>query len=146
MAWKAVITALRIGVNTVSQAYEQALLRNSAHIPPPKTTIEIEHMARSGAKSTGWVPVPIGQRPMSAEEAKDILGFDGKESIDAGWEKFNRLYHNNAPVNGGSTYMQAKIYTAYVTMGPNLGKKPAPNSSTDPTKPYWKTRVNENKT
>lgn len=41
---------------------------------------------RVGAKSIGWIPIPFGKKAMSAEEAKSILGLNGTETVEQGWE------------------------------------------------------------
>ena len=58
----------------------------------------------------------IVNRPMTREEALKILGIEAEidESLDHKliMERFDNLFEKNLPDNGGSFYIQSKIYFA----------------------------------
>jgi import inner membrane translocase subunit TIM16 len=91
---------LPVLVKSFAEAYKQAAAR------APPINVAGGAMGKMGASSIA---------PMSKNEANAILGFEKNDkdvSSEEVKEAFERMYKLNDPDNGGSFYIQSKIYRA----------------------------------
>jgi import inner membrane translocase subunit TIM16 len=72
------------------------------------------NVVRGAVHREGDGPYTRSGKPITKEEAYNILGFKDKQKVTPQdiIKKFDHLYESNGPEKGGSLYLQAKIYHA----------------------------------
>lgn len=95
----------------LAEAYRQALVNAQA-------SGAAAGAARQG--TTGSTAVRRGL--MSVDEACKILGVSRDSGLETIAKQFKRIYDQNDPKNGGSLYVQAKVYNARRSLEQELGQ------------------------
>lgn len=67
---------------------------------------------------------------MKADEGRLILGVEKDSPVEEVEERFKRLFRANDPENGGSFYLQSKVYRAHESILRELGIDPETSSQT----------------
>lgn len=106
-----------VGTSVLSKAFVQAL-RN----------------AQSGGagKAAGRMGAAVAGNRMAIDEARQILNLEKGYSRAQVLEQFEKYYTGNDPENGGSFYLQSKIYNAKEALLEDLKENPSEGAeSTD---------------